>query len=657
MTTDPPEDRKPQADPSVVATQIFDSVESGREPPPHNGSESEGGGLPTFEAPAKAPIVRGQPDPLASLAPGQRLAQFELIRELGAGSFGRVFLARHLPLDRLVALKVTAQHSGEARALARLEHDHIVRVFAEELDAASGLRLLSMQYVPGTTLTKVMETLAEMPAPSRSGRAMIRAVAVLSAERPPAEESIGRESWPLAHCDRVEAVCWLGARLAEALDHAHHQGVLHRDVKPSNILLHVNGRVLLTDFNLAADPRPGEIQIFGGTPAYMAPEHLDAFHTDDPAARAAVDARSDVYSLGVVLFELITGQRPFRTASAEERREMAPSPRQLVPDLPPVLDRVVRRCLDPDPRNRYASAGELARVLDGCRELVALSRAVPAGPLTRATRKRPLLVASTLPLIPHLVGALVVFGYTLVWVSSHPHRAILQGHYAQMTMWYSLLVFPITGGIAYALTRPIWRVYLLLMSTTPVHPDEVLRARRRALRKPFLGMLLSGAGWLPGAIVLPLLVWMMAPDVVTWEVLSHYCFAFVIAGLIALTYTEFVDQFLLLCVAYPALWIDPVRPREVARVELEPVERRLRVSQVLSVMVPLATGIVLMAGLVSAGPEQRASSGYRAFLIVVAGLIGLGLTGSWLAVLMSGRLSRAAAALTRTGEGDASEAP
>lgn len=117
----------------------------------------------------------------------------------------------------------------------------------------------------------------------------------------------------LAGCDFVEAVCWLGARLAEALAYAHSLGVLHRDIKPANVLLNQYGRPMLADFNIAtvASGAGGKEGSLGGTLAYMAPEHLDAFMLRDAAAGDAVKEPADIYSLGLVLFELLCGCRPF----------------------------------------------------------------------------------------------------------------------------------------------------------------------------------------------------------------------------------------------------------------------------------------------------------------------------------------------------------
>jgi serine/threonine protein kinase len=591
------------------------------------------------------------------------LDDFELLRPLGAGSFGQVFLARQRSLGRLVALKVSPDHGGEARALAPLEHDHIVRVFSETVDPESGLRILCMQYVPGANLAGVIAALAGRPAGEWSGRAIVE---VLAADRASVlDPAVTRDREFLSGCDFVEAACWLGARLADALAHAHGQGVLHRDVKPANILLHRNGRPLLADFNLAGNERgaghPAE-EMFGGTVSYMAPEHLDAFNPEDPTSRKAVDERSDIYSLGVVLFELLTGQQPFAGSTpglaqgellaklAAQRRRQAPSPRRLRPEVPDVVDRVVRRCLDPDPDRRYQTAAELAGVLDGCWELHRLRKGLPApGPLARAAGRWPGLVGLLLPLLPHLLGALVVFGYTTAWVANHPDRPILEPLFGKLALGYCWAVFPLTGGITYALTRPIWRTCVRLRDSLLLERAEVTGMRQRALRKPFWGVVLSSAGWLPGAVVLPLLLVVQAPEVAGWDVFLHYFLSFLIAGLIALTYTEFIDQFLLLRVAYPSLWVDPQQPRQTARAELGPVDRRLRVFQVLSSFIPVGTGMALLLGLVGAQPEQRASAGYQGFLLLVIVLLGLGIAGSWLAVLLCGQLNRALTALK--GEG------
>jgi serine/threonine protein kinase len=281
------------------------------------------GTAPAFPPPLPTePLQQSPPDPAGLPGPGHRLGDFELLAVLGTGSFATVFLARQLSLGRQVALKVSANRGQEARTLASLEHDHIVRVFAEAVDAEHDLRLLCMQYIPGTTLERVIRALAKRDRREWGGRAIQEAVDELSSHPTPLDPAALRDRQFLADCDFVEAACWIGARVAEALAHAHGQGVFHRDVKPANILLNRYGRPLLADFNIAFAGRsaPGPAGPgFGGTLAYMAPEHLDAFNASGPTPPDAVDQRSDVYSLGVVLFQLLTGRLPFEPPGNQGR--------------------------------------------------------------------------------------------------------------------------------------------------------------------------------------------------------------------------------------------------------------------------------------------------------------------------------------------------
>src|SRR5262249_43323559 len=154
-------------------------------------------------------------------------------------------------------------------------------------------------------------------------------------------------SAPYAGWDFHRTAAWVTARLAEALQHAHDRGVLHRDIKPSNVLIDRDGQPLLLDFNLAQDLNNEQARAtVGGTVAYMAPEHLRALAARDPALARQVDQRADVYSLGMVLFEMLAGESPFDQsasyaplpalieAMAVERGKTVPSLRQKRPDVP-----------------------------------------------------------------------------------------------------------------------------------------------------------------------------------------------------------------------------------------------------------------------------------------------------------------------------------
>ncbi|MEW4569852.1 protein kinase [Tautonia sp. JC769] len=182
----------------------------------------------------------------------------------------------------------------------------------------------------------------------------------------------------LRHASAVQASVWIAARLAEGLEHAHSRGLLHRDLKPSNILITADGMPMILDFNLSAIADPGDEgkrARIGGTLPYMAPEHLDAFHPRGSTPASAVDERSDLYSLGLILFEMVAGRQPFREPPegppiAEvldqmivERLTALPSARAINPAVPWSLDALLRKCLDPNPSKRYQHASDLAEDL------------------------------------------------------------------------------------------------------------------------------------------------------------------------------------------------------------------------------------------------------------------------------------------------------
>jgi serine/threonine protein kinase/N-acetylneuraminic acid mutarotase len=263
---------------------------------------------------------------------GRTIGQYRVVEQLGMGGMATVYKAYHPAMERYVALKIPpeyltrdpnfrARFIREARTLARLEHPHILPVY--DFGEEDGLPYMVMRYVDGGTLRELM---AKGPLPLDQALRLVREV-------------------------------------AEALGYAHRQGVTHRDVKPANVLLDRNGAALLTDFGIAKIlDENTELTGAGvalGTPQYMAPEQVQG---------KPVDARTDIYSLGVVLYEVTTGRRPFAAETPlalamMHVSESLPLPRQVNPAVPDAVERIILRAMAKDPADRFQTAEELATAL------------------------------------------------------------------------------------------------------------------------------------------------------------------------------------------------------------------------------------------------------------------------------------------------------
>ena len=273
-----------------------------------------------------------------ALAPGTKLGLYEIQTSLGAGGMGEVYRATDSKLGRDVALKVLPAEMAqdperlgrfrrEAKSLAQLDHPNIVTIYSvEECD---GVHFLTMQLVEGQPLDRL----------------------------------IPEDGLPLAQ------IVEIASALGEALSAAHEKGIIHRDLKPANVMVSNAGRVKVLDFGLAKDVRGSnlgdatmtsasrtEVGVVMGTPAYMSPEQTSG---------RPLDHRTDIFSMGVLLHEMATGRRPFEGNSSAELvsailRDNPPSVTDVRPDLPSDLARIVRRCLEKDPRHRVQTARDVS---------------------------------------------------------------------------------------------------------------------------------------------------------------------------------------------------------------------------------------------------------------------------------------------------------
>jgi serine/threonine protein kinase len=323
--------------------------------------------------PIRAPATpKPAPDRFAQLTTampraGDRLGGFQLTAELGTGAFGRVFLAHSKNRRRPAAIKVSPRLAGEAPALVRLRHPHIVPI--RLMFRTESVHAVVMPYRGAVTLGHIrLDYDADsLPASGRSLFAMKRPGFPLAISRRPSLHAA------LVKANYVDASLWLVARLAEGLAHAHGRGLLHCDLKPPNILIADDGSPMLLDFHLATDirfcERPWNSHA-GGTLAYMAPEQLDNFL----GHRRAIDARADLYGLGVVLFQLLTGRMPYPvppglsmeqlTATRLARLRPAPPVRSINLQAPRAAETLVDNLLQPDPEHRPPTAAVVRDQLD-----------------------------------------------------------------------------------------------------------------------------------------------------------------------------------------------------------------------------------------------------------------------------------------------------
>jgi serine/threonine protein kinase len=303
--------------------------------------------------------------------PGERRGSFHVIEEVGRGGLSRVFLCSQPELgNRQVIVKMSSSSLCEADSLGRLRHPGIVPIHSVETDDKSGLHMLCMPFLGRSTLYDLLEALPEPDAPPV--QKLLRAARAWEQPSDRTDESRHRISVPKLPATH-HLIAWVGELLASALAHAHAQGVFHGDIKPSNILLARDGAPLLMDFNLSGNIALS-LAAKGGTLPYMPPEQLRVVTLADGSA-AQYDRRSDIYSLGAVLYEALTGRVPFPIddAGADQvqiakrllvQQQSGPLPIQnLASKVPSSLAAVVEMCLLFHPSDRIQQAHELAELL------------------------------------------------------------------------------------------------------------------------------------------------------------------------------------------------------------------------------------------------------------------------------------------------------
>ena len=325
---------------------------------------------------AEASLVTTAPGTSAKV--GDKILGFELVEELGQGAFARVFLGKQESLaQRTVALKVTLRPTREAERLARLQHTHIVPVYS--VHSGAGVQVICMPYLGRRTIADLIRgfrndlTLLGLNSRKHSGTRAAKTTTTPESRAVP-KPTAPSGQYPRQVClvdgellpdligKPIEVLKVLG-QLAAGLAHAHERGILHLDLKPANVLLADTGEPMLLDFNLSFDVSSPDRELIGGTVPYMSVEQLEDLRT---RGRGRVDARTDLYSLGVLAFEMLTGTVPFPASFLADidgliatRQKGPPSIRALNPTVSPAVESIVHKLLAADPEHRYQTADEL----------------------------------------------------------------------------------------------------------------------------------------------------------------------------------------------------------------------------------------------------------------------------------------------------------
>jgi serine/threonine-protein kinase len=263
----------------------------------------------------------------------ERIGNCRIVEEIASGGMAVVYRAIQEPLGRTVAIKalktsaaaeenVVTRFEREAKSLANLQHENIIHVY--DFHHERGAMFIVMEYVQGIDLYDLLEKCGRLP---------------------------------------YDVAAILAMQVARALDYVHYRGIVHRDIKPANIMIARTGGVKVMDFGIARDTSFGDLTEAGtgiGTPAYMSPEQV---------LGDKLDARSDIFSLGVVLYQMVTGKKPFvedekKSAMHKIRLEKHESARSVNPEVPRELNNVIDRCLEKQPRDRWRSAQHMVMALE-----------------------------------------------------------------------------------------------------------------------------------------------------------------------------------------------------------------------------------------------------------------------------------------------------
>ncbi len=527
---------------------------------------------------------------------GGTIDDFELLAELGKGSFATVFLARQKSMQRLVALKVSADHDMEAQTLAQLDHPHIVRVFDQRRAKEHDLQLLYMQYLEGGTLHDVLKRIVNVPAEELSGKLFVECVdeSIIERGASPNYESIARKQY--LKSDWEQTICRIGYNLARALDYAHEKGVLHRDIKPANVLIGSDYSVKLADFNIsAADAVIGDSK-FGGSLAYMSPEQIRAFNPDDDFDADQLNHKCDIYSLGVLLYQMLTRELPFYAVTKSrstdglktmiaEREHSVERVISSLQNYSQLLRNALVRCLQPTLNYRPDNARDLANQLKIGLDRDAEKFLFPArGNWTLYLQNYFYTVCIFVIFVFNFLGAIFVRNFNLV--DSMPEKS--QETFKFVVLVVNRIIFPTAIIIFIALTIMVPTAIKLCLARRQSEIPDLKLATHRTLAAGHIQAIICGSFWLFAGFLYPTILTILGCRLKSTDwvdfIASH-----TLAGIAITAMTFFATTYLALRIWLPVLIQNSFTASVVSTVTsgLNDLIRKIPIYQMCAVSVPL----------------------------------------------------------------------
>ncbi len=576
--------------------------------------------------------------------PGDTVDDFDLLTKLGKGAFATVFLARQNSLQRMVALKISSDDGNEPQTLAQLDHPNIVRVYDQRILPEQNGRLLYMKYVKGGTLMEAIEHIHNRPFAEISGATLVDAVDQIldkHGESAPIKSlfrsELKQSSWP-------ETICLIGMQTASALHFAHDQKVLHRDLKPANILLTAEASPQLVDFNISFCSKLDGITacgFFGGSLAYMSPEQMracDPFNAD--AMPDMLDERSDIFSIGVVLWELYFGTRPFEGVGQitdwSKALRASIATREAGPVLQTTRDsetlkklmdspvtQTLRKCLAFDPKDRFANAEQLENDLrlklwPEAEKIIRPSQEGLLGWLQR----HPIAGGVLIFLIPNVVAGAFNYIYNFNFIVNE-----LSAHnefsHDQIKMRFEFIQMIINGAAYPIATWLILKNFIPLMrqhrlarnGDLEVSDRERYYFRQKALTYGTFVAILSMSVWCIAGVLYPLLMQLSGIRLrgIDW---IHFGISLLLSGAIANVYPFIGYALFMKRAVYPYFLNEDLSQNYEDIPILQTLAKRARICLAIALMLPLF--IVGLMGALGAQTHRFALGGLCVFSLIAS---------------------------------------